>query len=304
MILRAAIRDETCLQVLSSENHRSAPTEQHPEGLLMTNRFLYRVHHEYSLGGAQIPISALGTFEWTLGSRQAERFNMFASAAFTCQSLPGVSSGELMRLCEELKDDELGKGYALAWKDMSYQEKRNEGTIVWLLALSLVMAYLFLVGQYESWTVPISVILSIATAVGGGLVALKLTGRAMDIYCQLGLLMLIGLTAKTAILMVEFAKQRRETGTGLYRSSITGLRMRFRAVLMTALSFVIGVLPLLYASGAGAGARVAVGTVTFWGMLVATVVGMLLVPPLYVCFQRVGEFFMGPPRANNDLSEM
>ena len=257
-----------------------------------------------SLGGAQIPISALGTFEWTLGSRQAERFNMFASAAFTCQSLPGVSSGELMRLCEELKDDELGKGYALAWKDMSYQEKRNEGTIVWLLALSLVMAYLFLVGQYESWTVPISVILSIATAVGGGLVALKLTGRAMDIYCQLGLLMLIGLTAKTAILMVEFAKQRRETGTGLYRSSITGLRMRFRAVLMTALSFVIGVLPLLYASGAGAGARVAVGTVTFWGMLVATVVGMLLVPPLYVCFQRVGEFFMGPPRANDDLSEM
>ena len=251
-----------------------------------------------SQGGAQIPIRALGTFEWMLGSRQAERFNMFASAGFNCQSLPGVSSGEMMRLCEELKDDELGKDYALAWKDMSYQEKRNEGAIVWLLALSLLMAYLFLVGQYESWTVPISVILSIATAVGGGLVALKATGRAMDIYCQLGLLMLIGLTAKTAILMVEFAKQRRDVGVGIYRSSVTGLRMRFRAVLMTALSFVIGVMPLLYATGAGAGARVAVGTVTFWGMLVATVVGMLLVPPLYVCFQRVGEFFMGPPRRN------
>jgi len=246
--------------------------------------------------GAQIPISALGTFEWTLGSRQAERFNMFSSAAFTCQGLPGVSSGEMMRLCEELKDDELGKDYALAWKDMSYQEKRNEGAIVWLLGLSLLMAYLFLAAQYESWTVPVSVILSIATAVGGGLAALKITGHAMDIYGQLGLLMLIGLTAKTAILMVEFAKQRRDDGVGIYRASVTGLRMRFRAVLMTALSFVIGVMPLLYATGAGAGARVSVGTVTFWGMLVATVAGMLLVPPLYVCFQRISEFFMGPPR--------
>ena len=246
--------------------------------------------------GAQIPISALGTFEWTLGSRQAERFNMFSSAAFTCQGLPGVSSGEMMRLCEELKDDELGKDYALAWKDMSYQEKRNEGAIVWLLGLSLLMAYLFLAAQYESWTVPVSVILSIATAVGGGLAALKITGHAMDIYGQLGLLMLIGLTAKTAILMVEFAKQRRDEGVGIYRASVTGLRMRFRAVLMTALSFVIGVMPLLYATGAGAGARVSVGTVTFWEMLVATVAGMLLVPPLYVCFQRISEFFMGPPR--------
>ena len=246
--------------------------------------------------GAQIPISALGTFEWTLGSRQAERFNMFSSAAFTCQGLPGVSSGEMMRLCEELKDDELGKDYALAWKDMSYQEKRNEGAIVWLLGLSLLMAYLFLAAQYESWTVPVSVILSIATAVGGGLAALKITGHAMDIYGQLGLLMLIGLTARTAILMVEFAKQRRDEGVGIYRASVTGLRMRFRAVLMTALSFVIGVMPLLFATGAGAGARVSVGTVTFWGMLVATVAGMLLVPPLYVCFQRISEFFMGPPR--------
>ncbi len=253
-----------------------------------------------SLSGAQVPISALGTFEWTLGSRQAERFNMFSSASFTCQSLPGVSSGEMMRLCEELKDDELGRDYALAWKDMSYQEKRNEGAIVWLLGLSLLMAYLFLAAQYESWTVPVSVILSIATALGGGLAALKLTGRAMDIYCQLGLLMLIGLTAKTSILMVEFAKQRRESGTGVYRASITGLRMRFRAVLMTALSFVIGVLPLLYASGAGASARISVGTVTFWGMLVATVAGMLFVPPLYVCFQRMSEFFMGPPKARAD----
>lgn len=256
-----------------------------------------------SRSGAQIPISALGTFKWVLGSRQAERFNMFASASFNCQALPGVSSGEMMRLCEELAADELGKDYALAWKDMSFQEKRNEGAIVWLLALSLLMAYLFLAAQYESWTVPVSVILSIATAVGGGLVALKLTGMAMDIYCQLGLLMLIGLTAKTAILMVEFSKQRRETGTGVYRASITGLRMRFRAVLMTALSFVIGVMPLLYATGAGAGARVSVGTVTFWGMLVATVVGMLFVPPLYVCFQRISEFFMSAPRSDSKLKE-
>ena len=246
--------------------------------------------------GAQIPISAVGTFEWTLGSRQAERFNMFTSAEFTVQGLPGISSSEIMKLCEDLVAENLGKGYALGWKDLSYQEKQNEGVIVWLLALSLLMAYLFLVGQYESWTVPISVILSVATAVGGGLLGLIGTKISMNIYCQLGLLMLIGLTAKTAILMVEYAKQKREEGASVYRAALTGLHMRFRSVMMTALSFVIGVLPLLYATGAGANARKAVGVSTFWGMMVATFVGMLLVPPLYVCFQRIGEFIMGPPK--------
>lgn len=175
---------------------------------------------------------------------------------------------------------------------MSYQEKQNKGKITFILGFALLMAYLFLVAQYESWTLPISVILSVATASLGGMAALKFYALSMDIYCQLGLLMLIALTAKTAILMVEYAKQEREKGVSIYESSINGMRLRFRAVLMTALSFVIGVAPLLFASGAGAASRKSVGVTTFWGMLTATFIGMLFIPGLYVIFQHIGEYIM------------
>ena len=173
---------------------------------------------------------------------------------------------------------------------MSYQERGNEGKIVILMAIALLMAYLFLVAQYESWTMPISVMLSVATATLGSIIALKLTGTPLNIYCQLGLLMLIGLTAKTAILMVELAKQERDNGMSIYDAAIAGMRIRFRSVQMTALSFVIGVAPLVWATGAGAGSRRAIGITTFWGMLVATLIGMMMIPGLYVLFQRLAEF--------------
>jgi multidrug efflux pump subunit AcrB len=163
------------------------------------------------------------------------------------------------------------------------------GKIVALLFISLLVAYLFLVAQYESWTMPVSVMLSVATATLGAILALKFTNIPLNIYCQLGLLMLIGLTAKTAILMVEFSKQERESGKSIEEAAMNGMKVRFRSVMMTALSFVIGVFPLVIASGAGAGSRQAVGVTTFWGMLVATVVGMMFIPGLYVIFQKAAE---------------
>ena len=235
----------------------------------------------------------MATLRWTLGPRQAERFNMFPSASVNTQSIPSFSSGEMMTLLEDLVRKNLSRDYQISWTDMSYQESQNEGKIVSLLLISLLVAYLFLVAQYESWTMPVSVMLSVATATLGAIIALKVSGMAMNIYCQLGLLMLIGLTAKTAILMVEFSKQEREAGASVADAALNGMRVRFRSVMMTALSFVIGVFPMVVASGAGAGSRQSIGVTTFWGMLVATVAGMMFIPGLYAIFQRAAESVTG-----------
>ena len=239
--------------------------------------------------GASVPLSAIATVDWTLGPRQSERFNMFQSAWVNIQAKPFVSSGEMMAVVQDVVTSEMSGDYRIGWTDMSYQETQNEGKIVWLLLLSLTLAYLFLVAQYENWTMPISVILSVATATLGGMIALKIYGKSMDIYCQLGLLMLVGLTAKTAILMVEYAKQERDGGQGIFDAAIAGMRMRFRSVMMTGLSFVIGVWPMVSASGAGSASRQAIGQTTFWGMLVAMVVGMMFIPGLYTLFQTAAE---------------
>lgn len=246
-----------------------------------------------STTGENIPLSAVADLRWTLGPRQAERFNMFPSASVNTQTVPSFSSGEMMNLLEDLVHKNLSKDYQISWTDMSYQESQNEGKIVSLLMISLLVAYLFLVAQYESWTMPISVMLSVATATLGAILALKLSNMSLNIYCQLGLLMLIGLTAKTAILMVEFSKFERDKGATIQDAALNGMRVRFRSVMMTGLSFVIGVFPMVVASGAGAGSRQSIGVTTFWGMLVATIAGMMFIPGLYVIFQRAAEGVSG-----------
>ncbi|MCC8190831.1 MAG: efflux RND transporter permease subunit, partial [Planctomycetes bacterium] len=242
-----------------------------------------------STAGDSVPLTAIAGVRWILGPRQVERFNMFQSAAINTQSLPSVSSGQMMQTVADLVRTEMSREYQIGWTDMSYQESQNQGQIVWLMLLALVFGYLFLVAQYESWVMPIPVFLSVGTATLGGLLALRLYGQAMNIYCQLGLLMLVGLTAKTAILMVEYAKQERDDGQSLYDAAMLSMRVRFRAVQMTGLSFVFGVAPMVVATGAGSGSRRAIGQTTFWGMIVALVFGMILIPPLYVLFQWLGE---------------
>ena len=257
---------------------------------LRENRNIIDQLHVTASDGSEVPLSAIASLKWTLGPRQVERFNMFPSASINTQSIPSVSSGEMMKTVERIVRENLSKEWQISWTDMSYQESRNEGKIVNLLMISLLVAYLFLVAQYESWTMPVSVMLSVATATLGAIFALQFSGMALNIYCQLGLLMLIGLTAKTAILMVEFSKQERENGASIADAALNGMRVRFRSVMMTALSFVIGVFPMVTASGAGAGSRQAIGVTTFWGMLLATILGMMFIPGLYSIFQRMAEF--------------
>lgn len=243
--------------------------------------------------GQMVPFSAFTTFETNLGARRIERFTQNMSAAVTVIPLPGASSAAIMDDITRHLASDFSKEYDLSWTDMSFQEKNNQGQIAYLMALAVIFGYLFLVAQYESWTIPLPVMLSVLFATLGGLAALLFTGLNLDVYAQLGLIMLIGLCSKSTILMVEFAMQARAEGNSILDSAVNSIRFRLRAVLMTALSFVIGVLPMLFATGAGAESRRVIGVTTFWGMLAATVIGLAFVPPMYVSFQKAREFVKG-----------
>ena len=239
--------------------------------------------------GEMVPLSAIAEAKVMLGARKIERFNQNMAAVITAIPVPGASTARIMNRIEELIRTEFSKDYDISWTDMSYQEKNNSGRIVLLMTLAVIFGYLFLVAQYESWSIPLPVILSVSFASLGGVTALYLTGMLLDIYAQLGLIMLIGLCAKSTILMVEFSMQERITGKSIARAAINGANYRYRAVLMTAWSCVIGVLPLLFASGAGAESRRVIGTTTFWGMLTATLVGIVFIPPMFAVFQKTRE---------------
>ena len=239
--------------------------------------------------GEMVPLNSLGRISYIVGPRKIQRFNKMISADVSAQG-KGISSGELMNLIESI---DIPQGYSVNWTDMSYQEKENQGQIVFLMGLAMLFAYLFLVAQYESWTIPVPVMLSVLFATLGALLGLKVWNESLSIYAQLGLVMLVGLAAKNAILMVEFSKQERERGLSVFESAVRGADLRYRAVLMTAWSFIFGVYPLVVATGAGAGSRRAIGIPTFSGMLFATFVGLFFVPALYAVCQRAREYING-----------
>lgn len=248
--------------------------------------------------GEMVPLSALCTLSYRMGPAYYERFNQYMSANITVQSKAGVGSGQVMKYIEDtiaqINDEERKAGrdliWGAEWKDLSYQERKNEGKLAPLIAMAVIFAYLFLVAQYESWTTPVPVMLSVTVATMGALMGAQLFGLSMSIYVQLGILMLIGLAAKNAILMVEFSKEDHETGTRIQTAAINGARQRFRAVLMTAISFLFGVFPMVVATGSGAASRVEIGVTTFFGMLLATVFGIFMVPPLYSIFARMRDW--------------
>jgi len=243
--------------------------------------------------GKMVPLSSFSTLRYMIGPRIITRFNQLLSATVTAQGKPGVSSSTLMKAIEKIVETKLPKGYQVSWTDQSFQERGNEGKIGFLLLFALVFGYLFLVGQYESWTIPLPVITSFAFAMLGGLVGMKFSGIDFSIYAQLGIVMLIGLACKNAILMVEFSKQEREAGKPIYEAAQEGFSQRYRAVLMTAWSFVIGVFPMVVATGAGAGSRRAIGITTFYGMLISTIFGIVFIPVLYAFFQWLRESLAG-----------
>ena len=243
--------------------------------------------------GNQVPVQSLTEIKQTLAPRSINRYNLYPSAAITIVMKQGFSTGQGIKRVEQI-DDDFPAGYEYEWSGLTYQEQNASGQTAVLIAIALIFAYLFLVAQYESWTVPIPVILFLPIALLGALIGAWIMGLSVSIYVQLGILLLIGLSAKNAILVVEFAKeQHEENGLSIIDAATEALGERFRAVLMTAFTCVAGMLPMLFASGAGAASRKAVGSSIFYGMIVATVLGVLMIPALYVIFQGAREKVSG-----------
>ena len=249
-----------------------------------------------SATGQQIPLETLIHVRKVLAPSTYKRYNMYPSANINVIMKQGFSTGQGMAIIEKLAQ-ELPSGYGIDYSGMSYQERTAGNQIALILSISLLFALLFLVAQYESWTVPVPVILSLPVAMLGAILGIRAMGLPVSIYAQLGILLLIGLAAKNAILIIEFAKeQREENGLSIIEAAATAAGERFRSVLMTAFTCVLGVLPMLFASGAGSGSRKAVGSTMFFGMNAATIIGIFLIPGLYVLFQTMREKVYGKRR--------
>ena len=249
----------------------------------------YRAHKD-NLGlffvkgsnNAMIPIPALGTTSYTTGPGTIRRFNMFTSTTISGEAAPGYSSGQAMAILEEIASKHLPKNIGVEWSGLSYQEKHVSGQTAYILALALLFVFLFLAAQYESWSIPIAVILSLPIAGVGAYLGNWICGLENNIYFQIGLVMLVGLVAKNAILIVEFAKDEVEKGNNAVDAVIKAAHLRFRPIVMTSLAFILGMLPLVFASGPGSASRQGIGTGVFFGMIVAITVGIIFVPLLFV----------------------
>lgn len=242
-----------------------------------------------SSSGDMVPLGTIMDVEQVLGPMQLKRYNMFRSGTVTGVAAPGLSTGDAISVMQQEATTALPPGYAYEWTGTAQQQLAAAGLIQVILVLAVLFSYLFLVGQYESWTMPTAILLSVTVALFGAVAAVGVWGGDINLYTQIGMIMLIGLGAKNAILIVEFAMERRAAGLSIREAAVDAAGARFRAVMMTALSFLLGVVPLIMASGAGAASQQAIGVAVFGGMLAATVVGVVLVPVLYVVLQSMRE---------------
>lgn len=238
--------------------------------------------------GEMVPMRSIASVRLELGPSAISRYNGYRSVTLNGNPAPGFSSGDAIAAMDRVGAG-LPQGYGYEWTGTALQEIEAAGKTTIVLAMALIFAYLFLVALYESWNIPIPVLLSVSVGIMGAIFGLYAWGLAFDVYAQIGLVVLIGLAAKNAILINEFSLEMRSKGMGLVESAIEGAKLRFRPVMMTSFAFILGLVPLVTASGPGSASRIAVGAPVFWGMLIASTLGILLIPMLYVVFQWLRE---------------
>ncbi len=245
-----------------------------------------KVYVKSTASGKMIPLSAVSTVKNVIGPEQVERFNGFVAAKVMGDSKPGISSGDAIRIVEEVAAATLPDGYGIAWTGQAYQEKQTSGSSIQAFAFAIIMVFLILAAQYEKWSLPLAVVMAVPFALMGALTAIWLRGMPNDIYFQIGMVVLIGLASKNAILIVEFAAQKYAEGLSVTEAALAAARLRLRPIVMTSLAFVLGVVPLVKATGAGAAARQSMGTGVFGGMIAATFIATIFVPLFFKWLER------------------